>query len=107
MKGAITESTQNLLALICDIKKALVLRVLILLPLLITSCFQDKASEKMGLTSPPNAPSSLSIVSPASEWGSDSTPTVRVEGVQSGNTVTLFFDSTCSDEAGSVVASGN
>ena len=59
------------------------------------------------VTTAPSAPSSLSLVTPGSSPGLDSTPTISVGGVVSGNTVRLFSDSACTTtEIGSAVSSG-
>ena len=58
-------------------------------------------------TTAPSAPSSLSLVTPGSSPGLDSTPTISVGGVVSGNTVRLFSDSGCATpEIGSAVSDG-
>ena len=57
-------------------------------------------------TTAPSAPTSLSLVTPVSTPGLDSTPTITVSGVVSGNTVKLFRDSACTIEIGSAVSSG-
>jgi hypothetical protein len=51
-----------------------------------------------------DAPSELSIISPTSSPSFDSDVVVRVNGVQSGYTVTLYNDSSCSNEITSVAA---
>ena len=47
------------------------------------------------VTTAPSAPTSLSLVTPGSSPGLDSTPTISVGGVVSGNTVRLFSESAC------------
>ncbi len=59
-----------------------------------------------GSKSSPSIPGSLSLVTPGSSPGLDSTPTVNVDGVIIGNTVKLFSDSACSVEIGTAIATG-
>jgi len=54
----------------------------------------------------PSAPSGLSLFDPASSPGSDSTPTIRVSGVASGEFVRVYSDSNCLTEVGSATSSG-
>ena len=54
---------------------------------------------------PPAAPSSLSLNSPSTSPGNDTTPRIRVSGVTSGDTVRLFTDSSCTTQIGTGVAS--
>ncbi len=58
------------------------------------------------MNSAPNTPSALNMVTPASSPGYRTTPTIRVSGVKSGDTIKLFSDSSCSTQRGSVVATG-
>ena len=77
--------------------------------MLLASCNGGGSSGGGGgviVTTAPSAPSSLSLVTPGSSPGLDSTPTISVGGVVSGNTVRLFSDSTCATtEIGSAVSS--
>jgi hypothetical protein len=56
----------------------------------------------------PLVPTYLSLVNPLSSPGINKTPTIRVDGVLSGDTVKLFLNSTCSTypEIGSAVSQG-
>ncbi len=54
----------------------------------------------------PSAPTGLSLTTPASSPGFDTTPTITVSGVKSGDTIKLFTDLTCSTEVGSAVSAG-
>jgi formylglycine-generating enzyme required for sulfatase activity len=54
----------------------------------------------------PDVPSALSLVTPSTSPGYLATPTIRVSGVKSGDTVKVFSDSSCSTERGSAVSSG-
>jgi hypothetical protein len=76
--------------------------------LLLVSCAGDSGRESTeeSALAIPSAPTSLTFVTPGSSPGLDSTPTIQVEGVEGGNTVKLFSDSTCTTEIGSAVSSG-
>lgn len=54
----------------------------------------------------PITPISLTLYSPNVSPAFDTTPTVTVGGVKSGDTVKLFTDSSCSTQIGSAVSSG-
>ncbi len=54
----------------------------------------------------PDPPTSLSLSTPSTSPDNDTTPTISVEGVASGDTVKLFTDSSCTTEVASGVASG-
>lgn len=54
----------------------------------------------------PSAPTGLALTTPASSPGFDTTPTITVSGVKSGDTIKLFTDLTCSTEVGSAVSAG-
>lgn len=54
----------------------------------------------------PSAPSGLALSSPSTSPGNDTTPTITVSGVTSGDTIKLFTDSACSTQVGSGAASG-
>jgi hypothetical protein len=56
-------------------------------------------------SAPPNSPSGLSI-SPTSP-GNDTTPTITVSGVVSGDTIKIFTDACVTQTGSSVVATGN
>jgi hypothetical protein len=75
--------------------------------LLLVSCAGDSGRESTeeSAVALPSAPTSLSLVTPGSSPDLDSTPTIQVAGVESGNTVKLFSDSTCTTEIGSAVSS--
>jgi hypothetical protein len=55
----------------------------------------------------PDIPSALALVTPAVSPGVSATPTIRVSGVKSGDTVKLYSDNTCATEVASSVASGS
>lgn len=55
----------------------------------------------------PTTGSSIALSSPASSPGYDSTPTLLVSGVVSGETVKIFKDSSCTQLMGSAVSSGS
>jgi len=78
--------------------------------ILLASCNGGGSSGGGGgviVTTAPSAPSSLSLVTPGSSPGLDSTPTISVGGVVNGNTVKLFSDSACATpEIGSAVSYG-
>jgi hypothetical protein len=57
-------------------------------------------------TAQPAAPTSLSLVTPASSPGNNTTPTVQVGGVVSGYVVQMYSDLTCSTLVGNVTAAG-
>ena len=57
--------------------------------------------------SSPDTPSSVSFISPLGSPGIDTTPTIKVEGVKSGDTIKLFSDSSCTQEIASQVTSGS
>ncbi|MGE4132435.1 MAG: beta strand repeat-containing protein, partial [Bdellovibrionales bacterium] len=57
-------------------------------------------------TAVPAAPNSLTLVTPATSPGNDNTPTIRVGGVVSGDTIKLFSDAACTTQVGSGSASG-
>ena len=54
----------------------------------------------------PSAPTGLALTTPASSPGVDTTPTITVSGVKSGDTIKLFTNSGCSTEVGSAVSAG-
>ncbi len=63
-----------------------------------------------GTTNPPTAPSppsALSLVSPTGSPSDDTTPTIRVSGVNSAYLVKIFADASCTTEVGSATASGS
>lgn len=55
----------------------------------------------------PNSPSGLALREPSATPNLDDTPTIRVSGVENGQTIKLFTDSSCSNQVGSGTASGN
>ncbi len=54
----------------------------------------------------PDAPSALSMVSPAASAGVDNTPTIRVEGIASGDGAILYTDANCRQFVGFGVSDG-
>lgn len=52
----------------------------------------------------PSAPSALTLITPASSPATSATPTIRISGVVSGDSVKLFTNSSCS--VGNQIASG-
>lgn len=54
----------------------------------------------------PDVPSGVTMLNPSGATGINQTPTIRVNGVKSGDTVSLFTDSSCSNQVGSVVSTG-
>jgi hypothetical protein len=54
----------------------------------------------------PTAPTNITLIDPGSSPDSDSTPTVRVHGVLSGDIVKVFTDSNCTTQVASYAASG-
>lgn len=54
----------------------------------------------------PVAPTGLSLVTPAASPANVTTPVIRVSGVASGETVSVFADSSCTTSLGSLLASG-
>ena len=69
-------------------------------------CSESSASYTLD-TTPPVAPSSLTLTSPAQSPSSLKTPTITVSGVVSGDTVKLYTDSDCSMEVASGDASAS
>jgi hypothetical protein len=55
----------------------------------------------------PDAPSTLNLINPSVSTWYLPTPTIRVSGVKSGDTVKIFSDSSCAIEVGSAVSSGS
>lgn len=64
------------------------------------SVFVDSAPFEIITVTPPTG---LTLLNPAVSPANDTTPEITVSGVTSGNTVTIYSDSSCS---GSVIASG-
>lgn len=58
------------------------------------------------MSAAPDVPSALTLLSPSISPDFLTTPTIRVSGVKSGDTVKIFSDSSCSTERGSMVALG-
>lgn len=54
----------------------------------------------------PAAPTNITLVDPASSPNQDSTPTVRVHGVTSGDMVKVFDDSSCTTQVASYTSTG-
>jgi hypothetical protein len=52
----------------------------------------------------PNSPSTITMFQPTLATGIDVTPTLRVSGVNPGETVRLFLDSSCTSEVGSAIS---
>ncbi len=59
-----------------------------------------------GGSTPPPAPTTLALVLPVSSPGNNATPVIRVGGVASGDTVSLFTDSGCTQSVASQTAAG-
>lgn len=59
-----------------------------------STCATTGLSYTLDLTAPA-VPSGLSLVTPSTSPGNDSTPTIRVSGVVSGDIVTIYSDNTC------------
>ena len=53
-----------------------------------------------------DAPTGLELISPSESSSLIDTPTIRVQGVNSGDTVKLFSDSTCLNEIGEGTSTG-
>lgn len=79
---------------------------------------EDSAGNRSGCSSPAvdyvldtsiNTPSAIALISPASSPANDSTPTVRVSGVESGDNISLFSSSNCfgGEQIGFAQASGS
>ena len=66
----------------------------------------DCSTASVSYTTRPTAPTGLSLLSPSSSPDDDSTPTITVNGVISGQTVRLFSNSGCSTQVGSASATG-
>ncbi|MFZ8934892.1 MAG: hypothetical protein ACO2ZP_13445, partial [Bacteriovoracaceae bacterium] len=62
----------------------------------VSPCSSNFASYTLDLIAPP-APSSISLVNPAITPGNIDTPTLRVSGVNSDDTVRIFSDSSCTN----------
>ncbi|MCB0421093.1 MAG: hypothetical protein KDD61_08855 [Bdellovibrionales bacterium] len=56
---------------------------------------------------PPTAPTGLSLHVPSVSPNNDSTPTIMVSGVSSGNVVKLYKDSACTQQVGSSTSTGS
>ena len=54
----------------------------------------------------PTTPSGLSLNSPSSSPDEDQTPTIRVSGVASGQSITLYSNSSCTTSVGSGTSTG-
>lgn len=74
-----------------------------------SSGYLDTNTEDLSFTtsSAPDAPTGLAVTVPATSPNFDSTPTIRVSGVKSGDTIKLFSNSNCTTQVGSGVASGS
>ena len=57
----------------------------------------------------PGIPSALALSDPVSSPGTDSTPSIQISGVSSGDTITLHTDATCTgpNQKASAIASGS
>lgn len=71
----------------------------------VSSCSTTTVSYVLDSTAP-SIPSALALQGPAFSPASDTTPTIRVSGVVSGDTVKLFTDNTCSTEVSSGTSAG-
>ncbi len=78
-------------------KSVIFFPMLTLLLVLISSCINFVTFTK-GI---PAAPSSLALTSPESSPNFDETPIITVSGVQIGDTIKLFTDSSCTAQTGS------
>lgn len=58
------------------------------------------------LNSAPDAPTALTLITPSSSPGPTNTPTIRLSGVKSGDTIKLFTDA-CTAQVASGVATGS
>ena len=67
----------------------------------------EKDTKSNKSTQTVTAPTSLSLYTPASSPSFESNPTIRVTGVNSGDTVKLFSDSNCTNQVGSTLAGGS
>ncbi len=66
----------------------------------------NTATQTITTNAAPDVPSALSLNDPATSPSFDNTPTIRVSGVKSGDTVKLFTNSSCTTEVASGTASG-
>ena len=71
-----------------------------------SSCSSSYASYTVDNT-PPSRPSSLSLSAPVSSPSNDTTPTIRINGVSSTDTITLYSNATCSAQVATGQADGN
>lgn len=55
----------------------------------------------------PGAPNTIVLLDPLSSPSNDETPSFRIGGVSSGDTVSIFIDNSCSSPLGSAIANGN
>lgn len=71
----------------------------------ISGCTTSSANYVLD-TTPPAAPSSLTLITPGSSPGKIATPTFQINGVVSGDTVGLYGDAVCTSLVTSGVATG-
>ncbi len=85
---------------------------LIFLILLVVGCSGKQNSNTLveDILLPPSIviprPSSLTLIAPLAAIGNLTTPTIRVDGVQAGFTVTLYTDAACSTVLTTAIATG-
>jgi proprotein convertase subtilisin/kexin type 2 len=70
----------------------------------ISNCSNASMTYEVDLSSP--APTSISLVQPAQNISSDSTPTINVSGLEPGGTVKVYKDNLCVNQIASTQASG-
>ncbi|MCK5072018.1 MAG: hypothetical protein KAQ98_01230, partial [Bacteriovoracaceae bacterium] len=70
-----------------------------------SACSAASVFYELDLTDPP-VPSGLSLVDPASSPGNDTTPEIQISGVESGDTISLYSNISCTATVQSGVASG-
>jgi len=73
-----------------------------------SNCSSTEAEYHLDLT-PPDPPSAITLTdpTPGSSPYTDPTPSFNISGVVSGDTIGLYFDSSCSNSAASGTASGS
>jgi formylglycine-generating enzyme required for sulfatase activity len=71
---------------------------------LLCGCFSKEAGDNYGLNTKPTAPTEVELSSPSTTYGSDTTPTILVKGVSSGNYIKIFSDENCVNELGAAHA---
>lgn len=66
----------------------------------------NSATQSVTTNAAPTPPSGLSLIDPGTSPDFDTTPTIRVSGVKSGDTIKIFSNNTCTTQVASGVASG-